>query len=563
MEEPGLGGFWTLVFPDFTRVVSGSVESVTPILVVVIWTVSVVVGWFAWREARRAIRQLNECGVPLEGVPADELWSHRAAIVASAEQCSEPVAYAWREFNETLVSDGRQLYNTVEAAEFFNEHAFAPRLVGNRLLHAAPTALTMLGLLGTFIGLTVGLRGLDLGSSAEQLRGGIQTLVHGASLGFTASLWGVAMSLVVNVHERLQERRVVKRAQAVQARIDHLFKMRSPEQSLSDIASASAASNEALQVLHEKIGSALQETVRTVSADTSQAVSAAIQESLAPIMQDLANRAADQSADVFKAISGQLTASFSEIGTSLASELKASAESMRSTLEYMGEQLARQADRHLAHMAEIQATTSQQITAITEAASRQVELLDEALPKVVANLDRAAALVGEAATGMETSTLNLERVAVGLGEVSTTLGSTLASSVGTLDQMATRTAEAARSLDGQREVMAGLTERSSVAADRLAEASRTLHGGFEAMRTAQESFLGDLEIRLTRHSSAMAGWLADYGSKVETQTAERMDAWNKHTEAFTSQMVQATSALSDAVDEMITAGTERDTGAVA
>ncbi|MCC2314182.1 anti-phage ZorAB system protein ZorA [Cellulomonas xiejunii] len=538
------------VFPDFGMLFSGTVEAVTPILVLVIWGLSLWVVLFATREARRAVALLKESARPLDGVVQGDLWARRSEIVERAEAQSDPVAHAWREFNETLVSDGRQLFNTVEAAEFFNEHRFAPRLVDNRLVHAAPTALTMLGLLGTFIGLTVGLRGLDLGSTADELRVGIQGLVHGASLGFTASLWGVFMSLVTNVSERYQERRVIKKARELQARIDDLFQMRSPEQSLSEIASSTAESKEALAHLHEKIGSSLQESVRTMTANTSEAVSAAIQESLAPIMQDLANRAANQSADVFKEISGQLTASFHDIGTTLATELRTSSESMRSTLEYMGTQLALQADQHLAHMAEMQRTTSAQIQAITEAASRQVELLDEALPKVVANLDRAAGLVGEAASGMETSTANLERVAGGLGEVSTTLGSTLAASVGTLDEMASRTVEVARALDGQREVVTNLAERSTAAADRLAEASRTLHGGFDAMRTTQGAFLEDLDKQLTRHSAAMAGWLADYGSKVEAQTAQRMDTWNSQTEAFTSNMIRATSALSDAVDEL-------------
>lgn len=556
MDEPGLGSIVKFVLPEFGQIFSGSVEAVTPSLVVLILAISLGVGAYAWREARRAVRLLDEAHLPVEGVAQEELWSRRAEIAEAAATCSEPVAHAWREFNETLVSDDRQLYNTVEAAEFFNEHAFAPRLVGNRLLHVAPTALTMLGLLGTFIGLTVGLRGLDLSASAEELRGGIQTLVHGASLGFTASLWGVLMSLVVNVFERYQERRVVKKAQAVQARIDNLFKMRSPEQSLSDIASSSHESKEALQVLHEKIGSALQETVKTVGADTSAAVSAAIQDTIAPIMLDLASRAANQSADVFREISGQLTASFAEIGTSLASELRASAEGMRATLEYMGTQLARQADQHLQHMAELQASTSEQIVAITEAAARQVEMLDQALPKVIADLDRTATLVGEAATGMEVTTANLRTVAAGLGDVGTTLTTTLAGTVGTLDEMANRTAQVARSLDGQHEVVANLVERSTEAADRLVEASRTLHGGFDAMRATQASFLGDLEQQLNRHSSAMAGWLAAYGAKVEAQTAERMNAWNTHTQEFTSHMIQATSALSDAVDELVSPGRE-------
>ena len=88
-------------------------------------------------------------------------------------------------------------------------------------------------------------------------------------------------------------------------------------------------------------------------------------------------------------------------------------------------------------------------------------------------------------------------------------------------------------------------------------------GGFGAMQSTQREFLDDLEKRLTRHSAAMAGWLADYGTKVEAQTAERMNTWNTQTEAFTSGMIQATQALSDAVDELSLPNAARDAGAAA
>lgn len=549
-DEPGLGGILVLILPDFGALFSGGVEAVTPVLVLIIGGLAIGVGGFAWREAQRAIHLLTESAGPVDGVTQEDLWARRTEIVEKAKACSPPVADTWRELNETLVSDGRQLFNTVEAAEFFNEHRFAPRLVGNRLLQAAPTVLTMLGLLGTFIGLTVGLRGLDLGSSADELRGGIQTLVHGASLGFTASLWGVAMSLVTNVFERWQERRVVRRAQALQSQIDHLFRMRSPEQSLSDIAASSKDSNTALQVLHEKIGSALQESVKGVGEETGRAVTLAIQEALAPVMSDLAKSAADQSADVFKEISGQLTESFREIGTSLAGELKASSDSMRSTLEYMGEQLARQADEHLAHMTELRRTTTEQITAMTEATSRQVDLLDRSLPPVVSGLERASSLVGDVMTGMDAATANLRAVATDLGNVSTGLGAMLSSAIGTMTELSAKTLEAARALDDQRGAVGELTERSVVAARHLTEASETLNGGFVGMRSAQQAFLEDLQQQLTKHSAAMSGWLATYGAQVNQQTAHRMSEWNAHTEAFTNHMLQATSALSDAIDEL-------------
>lgn len=547
----------------FGDVLEARIDLMTPVLVVVILSFGAWVCVFAVRQARAAFARVAEAESIVDGVSTGDLWARRAELMARADACSSEVRDAWREFDETLVIDRNRLYNTVSAEEFFNEQRFATRLVGNRFLHVAPVALTTAGLLGTFLGLTVGLNALDLGSTADEMRVGIQTLVHGAALGFTASLTGVFMSLVTNIVERWMERLVVVRLRRLQARIDELFPMRSPEQSLSDIAASSAESREALQVLHEKIGGVLQESVQGVGESTSKAISDAIEHSLAPVMADLAKRAADQSAEVFTEISGQLTASFGEIGERLAVQLKESSESMRGTLDYMGEQLARQADEHLAQMTELQRVTSAQVVAITEATARQSAMLDESLPKIVAGLERASSLIGAATSGMEAATENLERVSTGLGEVSTSLGSTLADAARTMGEVSTTTVAAARAVGEQSAAVSGLMDRAVSAAAGLQEGTRLLTGGFDQMRTSQRAFLDDLEQQLTRHSNAMSGWLASYGDQVTQQTSHRMDEWNKHTETFTSMMLNATSALSDAIDELGSGRAAEPTEAVA
>lgn len=572
MADQGLGDVWTLIIPRFDLMLSGGVEAVTPLLVLIIWALAGWASWFAWRQAKAARNLVAEANQLFDGLEPGNLGEHRSQISAKSLTSSEPVSEAWQEFDATLVTEDRRLFNTVSAEEFFNEYRFAPRLIGNRFLHAAPTALTTIGLLGTFFGLTVGLRGLDLGSTTDQLRTGIQTLVDGAALGFTASLWGVAMSLVTNVFERWQEGRVIKSVRRLQSRIDGLFSMRSPEQSLSAIALNTSESREALQVLHEKIGSALQESIAQVGENTSRAVSEAIQTSLAPIMSELATKAAEQSADVFKEISGQLTASFSEIGVSLAEQLKASSESMRSALDYMGERLARQADQHLAQMnvmeiaaaghldglrtatteqlSKLHEATTAQLRSVTDATERQMVLLDESLPVVVKGLERAASLVGAAADGMDDVVAGLAGVTTEIGSTSTALGRMLAEAIGTMDDLAEKTGTAAGALATQQSSVSTLTDKAVEAAEQLRVASSAFSGGFEGMRTSQDRFLGDLEHRLGKHSEAMAGWLATYADEVSKQTSNRMNEWNEQTERFTSTMLNAALALSDAVDEL-------------
>ena len=163
MNDSGLGDVWTLVIPRFDKIFSGDVAAVTPILVLIIWIVTGVVARYAWVEARRAKHLVDETSQLVDRIEPD-LWAHRSEVTEASRSCSPTVSDAWREFDESLVTEDRHLFNTVDAAEYFNEHRFASRLVDNRLLHAAPTALTTLGLLGTFFGLTVGRRGARLHS---------------------------------------------------------------------------------------------------------------------------------------------------------------------------------------------------------------------------------------------------------------------------------------------------------------------------------------------------------------------------------------------------------------
>lgn len=82
----------------------------------------------------------------------------------------------WNEFDETLVEVDGQLKNTVDASHFFNTATLAKNLVGNRFLAAGPGIITGLGVLGTFLGLQLGLGHLSLDGGTDQMTTEIQSL---------------------------------------------------------------------------------------------------------------------------------------------------------------------------------------------------------------------------------------------------------------------------------------------------------------------------------------------------------------------------------------------------
>ena|SRR5690625_1428449 len=226
MSNLGLEQVFRLLWPDIGALLRGELEGITAFIVLLILLISGLFLWFTWRERRRAVRRVTQIRAMLDGVSTDELVAQRGELRQQAEQSDDTVRHLWREFDETLVEspDHKSLWNTLDAEHFFNSEALAPRLMHNRLLTVVPSLLTAIGVLGTFIGLTTGLNGLELQSEStvDELKVGIDQLIGGAAVAFMTSVWGVFFSLVTNFVEKALERDVAQRISGLQLQVDEL-----------------------------------------------------------------------------------------------------------------------------------------------------------------------------------------------------------------------------------------------------------------------------------------------------------------------------------------------------
>ena len=118
----------------------------------------------------------------------------------------------WIEFDESLVTiadpSGERLSNTLDSNHFFNTYTLAPRLSDNRLLAAVPGFLTAIGVIGTFVGLQIGLESVDFSGTSEEQREDIQLVIASAAVAFLTSVWGVGTSVIFNFIEKILEQRV-------------------------------------------------------------------------------------------------------------------------------------------------------------------------------------------------------------------------------------------------------------------------------------------------------------------------------------------------------------------
>lgn len=225
----------------------------------------------------------------LKGLDRSELAAQRSEIKEKADTETHN-GRLWREFDESLVysADKKQLSNTLDAAHFFNTRSLARGLTENRLLAAVPGFLTALGVIGTFVGLQLGLSGLNTDGSVEELKGGIGIMISGASIAFLTSVWGILLSVIFNFVEKLMERKVRESISTLQNHIDFLYPRINAEQSLVEIADYSQSSAEIMQGLAEKIGIRMQEALVEVSATISSGLKDSLHEIMAPALEKMA-----------------------------------------------------------------------------------------------------------------------------------------------------------------------------------------------------------------------------------------------------------------------------------
>jgi hypothetical protein len=232
----------------------------------------------------------------LNGLNRDNILHKRDTLISAAKSKEAGVGHLWLEFDETLVevktSSGVFLRNTLDAGHFFNTHTLAKQVTENRLIAAVPGFLTAIGVIGTFVGLQLGLAGLNLGAGASvgDMQIGISNVVDGAKVAFLTSVWGVALSVLFNFGEKWLEQRIRNRIRRLEDSIDRIFPRIRPEDQLQVIAENGAESRETLQGLAEKIGDKMQEAMVIAT----QGIQSSLEKSLSEIMAPAINKLVDE-----------------------------------------------------------------------------------------------------------------------------------------------------------------------------------------------------------------------------------------------------------------------------
>lgn len=377
------------LLPDFNALSNGTPQGLATLfwlLMIVIFLVAVIA---VTRHFLRFKGRLGSLRTLISDQDKKSLASNRREVLQKALGLKqEDVGKVWREFDESLVISGDQkaLFNTLDADHFFNARTLAPGLTGSRLLAATPSFLVAIGVLGTFVGLTVGLDSLNLSSRSDipELRDGIDRLIQGATVAFMTSVWGVGLSLLLNMIEKFMERSALSKIKSVQQEIDFLYPRIPAEQSLVHIADSSRESKEALQELHERIGDRLQESIKGVSDSMEEAFTTALNKIMAPAIESLVNNASQQSTQVLERLVGDFVEGVSGAAKNQGAMLEQAASDVNTAVTDMSSQLGElftklneQQERQLESSRQQAGRFDEQISRVADSASTSQKALED------------------------------------------------------------------------------------------------------------------------------------------------------------------------------------------
>lgn len=330
----------------------------------------------------------------LKGLQRDDIPLKRTDLLEEAKKRDKDIGFLWMEFDETLVEVQRgnklEIRNTLDAGHFFNSHTLANGVTENRLVAAVPGFLTALGVIGTFIGLQLGLGQLELGAGVDvnQMQNGVAGVVDGAKVAFLTSVWGVALSVFFNFGEKWLEQKTRRRIREIEYKIDWLFPRIRPEEQLQKISENSSESRETMQGLAEQIGEKMQEALVTATQGIQSSLETSLTEIMAPAINKLVDETSEGNQKALEGLLENFMDGFGQAGNQqrqalddVSAKVNASVEAMQSTMSGFVEQLqksqAESGDREKTLIADI----SNQVNSL----SSQSEAIHQKLTSFVEN----------------------------------------------------------------------------------------------------------------------------------------------------------------------------------
>lgn len=225
--------------------------------------------------------------------------------------------HLWNEFDESIIKSKNhftekiEYRNSIDSEYFFNKKNLLNH-VGSKWYSTVPSLLLGIGLIGTFLGLFVGLIHFDITGEANALKKSMQILIHAAGVKFASSIWGLVLSLIFTYFDKKLENKLHSKIGEIQRRIDYAFKRKTAEQSLNSIYENGTEQRDALNDLRSTLNTTIIESqaksdsimgekfdrlvnvLENFASKTSDSNSAALEQTISSFMDGIKQAGAEQ-----------------------------------------------------------------------------------------------------------------------------------------------------------------------------------------------------------------------------------------------------------------------------
>ena len=198
----------------------------------------------------------------------------------------------WNDYSKTLTrtidNEGQhKLYSSISASEVFSFNSLTYN-IGHSYWKNLSGVFTGIGILGTFFGLTIGLAGVQMGSTdTAVLKDSIGQLLQGISVAFVTSLAGILLALLYGGYQYSRERSLICLVDEMVKRLDEMYPRLSIEQWLADGYRENIEQTKALKNLSQDVAEQLGQLLDEQLSSNFDNLCQNLNEQLAPVFENL------------------------------------------------------------------------------------------------------------------------------------------------------------------------------------------------------------------------------------------------------------------------------------
>lgn len=326
---------------------------------------------------------------------------------------SDLIKGIWRKYQRTLISipgkDGLEKYSTVESESYFSVTAFTEGMKGGLWSGLAGT-FTGIGILGTFIGLTIGLAGVDT-SSTGTLSSSISGLLGGMSTAFVTSIFGIVSAIIFGVWHSQNMKRFGDVVSRFTDALDLVFIRKSVEEILLEELAESRAQRAAMEQLSTDMAISICDHLPDVLDQLAEKMDSAMKGNLDTMLVGLSERQDKQTEQLMQISSNTrslVSGGFDQLGDVLKKGVGQGAEELGNSLKNLSSDIASLAEG-------IRDILDRSTKASSEANQKTLDALNEAISKMNETME------GMANKQTEETDKNIQRMTALMEEMKTTM----------------------------------------------------------------------------------------------------------------------------------------------